>query len=108
MRMPTPRRILLARQPVDLRRSIDGLAALVERLLPEPPLAGAMIAFFNLRRNAIRLLVRGSGGFILVYKRLEHGQFRVPDADALSVAALAAVLEGIDLPKARRLSCRNP
>lgn len=108
MLMPTPRKILVARQPVDLRRSIDGLAAFVERHLPEPPLSGTMFAFFNRRRNAIKLLVWDTGGFILVHKRLERGQFRVPDVDALSVAELAAVLEGIDLSKARRLPRWNP
>lgn len=108
MLIPTPRRVFVAREPVDLRRSIDGLAAYVERHLTEPPLSGAMFAFFNRRRDAIKLLVWDHGGFVLVYKRLERGRFRVPEVDVLTPAELAAILEGIDLSKASRLPRWNP
>lgn len=106
--MPSPRRILVAREPVDFRCSIDGLAAFVELHLHEAPLSGQMFVFFNRRRNAIKLLVWDRGGFILVLKRLERGRFGLPATPDLSLAELAALIEGIDLTKARRLPRWNP
>ena len=53
-----------------------------------------------------------AGGFLLVYKRFERGRFRVPTADrdrlTLTPAEIAAILEGIDLSRAKRLSRWNP
>jgi len=106
--IPTPRSILVATEPVDFRNSIDGLAAYVELHLHEPPLSGQMFVFFNKRRNGLRLLVWDHGGFVLVFKRLERGRFRIPTQSRLSVAELAAVLEGIDLTNSRRLPRWNP
>ena len=107
MLIPTPTRILVATTPVDLRKSIDGLAALVELQLGERALSGAMFVFVNRRRSGLKLLVWDHGGFVLVYKKLEQGRFRLPqvDGDRVNVtpAELAAIFEGIDLSKARRL-----
>lgn len=110
--IPTPARILLATSPVDFRKSIDGLAALVELHLREPPLSGTMFVFRNRSGNAMKLLVWSQGGFLLVYKKLERGRFRVPtgEGDRLSLtpAEVGAILEGIDLSRAKRLPRWNP
>lgn len=110
--MINPRRILLARDPVDFRKSIDGLAAVCELRLGEQPLDGTLFFFVNRRRTAVKALIWTYGGFTLVYKRLEKGRFRWPifEADRATVtgAELAALLEGIDLSRARRLSRWNP
>jgi transposase len=110
--IPTPTRILVATTPVDLRKSIDGLAALVDLQLGERALSGAMFVFVNRRRSALKLLVWDHGGFVLVYKKLERGRFRLPhvDGDRVNVtpAELAAIFEGIDLSKARRLRRWEP
>ena len=110
--IPTPARILLATSPVDFRKSIDGLAALVELHLREPPLSGTMFVFRNRSGNAMKLLVWSQGGFLLVYKKLERGCFRVPAAKAdrtpLTLAEITAILEGIDLGKAKRLPRWEP
>lgn len=107
MLIPTPARILVASAPVDFRKSIDGLAALVELGLGERPLSGTMFVFMNRRRNGLKLLVWHRGGFVLVYKKLELGCFRLPAADGdrvvVTPAELSAILEGIDLSHARRL-----
>lgn len=98
--------------PVDLRKSIDGLAALVELQLQERPLSGTMFVFTNRRRTALKLLVWSYGGFLLLYKKLERGRFRMPavegDRKTLTLAELAALMEGIDLSDARRLPRWNP
>lgn len=110
--IPTPSRILLSTSPADFRKSIDGLAALVELHLREAPLSGTMFVFRNKTGNALKLLVWSAGGFVLVYKKLERGRFRVPTTDAdrmtLTPAEVGAILEGIDLRRATRLPRWNP
>ena len=112
MLIPTPTRILVATTPVDLRKSIDSLAALVELQLKERPLSGAMFVFVNRRRSGMKLLVWDRGGFVLVYKKLERGRFRLPQVDGdraiVTPAELAAIFEGIDLSKAKRLPRWSP
>ena len=110
--IPTPTRILLSTNPADFRKSIDGLAALVELELREAPLSGTMFVFRNRRGNGLKLLMWSAGGFVLVYKKLERGRFAVPvapaDRLALTPAEVVAILEGIDLRKARRLPRWEP
>lgn len=112
MLIPTPPRILLARDPVDFRKSINGLAAVCELRLGEQPLDGTLFLFVNRRRNGVKALVWTHGGFLMLYKRLERGRFRWPVAQAdratVSPAELAALMEGIDLSRARRLRRWNP
>lgn len=110
--IPTPSRILLSTSPADFRKSIDGLAALVDLHLGETPLSGTMFVFRNHRGNALKLLVWSAGGFVLVYKKLERGRFRVPTSETdrltLTPAEVVAILEGIDLRQATRLPRWNP
>ncbi|MCB9682425.1 MAG: IS66 family insertion sequence element accessory protein TnpB [Alphaproteobacteria bacterium] len=112
MLISAPPRILVARDHVDFRKSIDGLAAVCEVVLEEQPLDGTLFLFTNRRRDALKGLVWTHGGFVLFYKRLERGRFRWPDLDrdrgTMTAAELAALMEGIDLTAARRLSRWNP
>ena len=112
MMFPTPPRILVARDPVDVRKGIAGLAAICEVHLGEEPLDGTLFVFSNRRRNGLKRLVWTHGGFLMLYKKLETGRFRWPsmevDRGVISSAELAALLEGIDLTHARRLSRWNP
>ncbi len=110
--IPTPTRILLSTSPADFRNSIEGLAALVEMQLRESPLSGTLFVFRNKRGNALKLLVWSHGGFVLVYKKLERGCFKVPASDAdrctLTLAEITAILEGIDVRNSPRLKRWNP
>jgi transposase len=110
--IPVPPRILFAREPVDFRKQIDGLAAVCERQLGEEPLDGTLFLFSNREGNALKGLVWTHGGFTLVYKKLERGRFSWPKGDGdrvrMSPAEFAALLEGIDLREARRLKRWNP
>lgn len=110
--IPSPTRILVARDPVDFRKQIDGLAAVAEVHLGEEPLDGTLFVFRNRRATAMKLLMWTHGGFLLLYKKLEQGRFGWPPLDAdrgtLTQAELAALLEGLDLTHARRLSRWNP
>ena len=112
MLIPTPTRILVARDPIDFRKQIDGIAAVCEVQLGEQPLDGTLFLFRNRRKTAVKALVWTHGGFTLMYKKLEKGRLRWPecsgDRATMTPAELAALLEGIDLSKSRRLSRWNP
>jgi transposase len=94
--------VYVAAEAVDMRKSIDGLARLVEESLPVSPFTGGVFVFFNRGRDKVKLLWWDRHGFWLAYKRLEKGRFRRPATGALSLPELTLVLEGIDLA-ARRL-----
>lgn len=69
-------RILVALEPVDFRRGIDGLARMCRELLRADPFSGAVYVFRNRRRTAIKILVYDGQGFWLCHKRLSEGRFR--------------------------------
>ena len=68
-------RILLAVQPVDFRKGIDGLAAVCRHVLGAQPLSGAVFVFRNRAATAITLLVYDGQGFWLCTTRLSQGRF---------------------------------
>lgn len=101
--------IFVATAPLDIRKSFDGLAGVVQQVLRHDPLSGALFLFFNRAADRAKLLWWDKNGLCILYKRLERGTFRVPRAlspDATSVtidaAELAKVLEGIELPPSKR------
>src|SRR5262249_45718069 len=73
---PEVRRILAYREPVDLRKSIDGLVGLVKSVLAEDPLSGSVFVFFNRRGNYLKLVVWDRTGWCRVRKGREWGCFR--------------------------------
>lgn len=95
-------RILVARAPLDLRKGIDGTAAVCRQALGEDPLGGAVFVFRNRAGTMVRVLVYDGQGFWLMTKRLSQGRFRFwcpPEGQpGLSVAAheLVALLAGGD------------
>jgi transposase len=68
-------RILLAVEPADFRKGIDGLAQLCRQRLQADPLSGALFVFSNKRRKALKILVYDGQGFWLCQKRLSQGRF---------------------------------
>jgi transposase len=96
------RRIWLCTQPTDMRRSFDGLSALVRNHLGEDPSSGHWFGFINRRRTQIKILAFEEGGYALWSKRLEMGQFAALDGAGgekrlLSRTEFLALLEGVDL-----------
>ena len=101
-----PRRILAYREPVDMRRSFDGLLALVRGALHEDPLSDCVFVFLNRRRNLLKALYWDRTGYCLLAKRLEQGRFVLPGTDSkqvLSAQALRLILDGIALGARRPL-----
>lgn len=93
--------VYVAAEAVDMRKSIDGLARLVEESLPASPFTGGVFVFFNRSRDKVKLLWWDRHGFWLAYKRLEKGRFRLPAIPAMTLPELTLVLEGIDLSTRR-------
>lgn len=109
LNMPASVRVFVARQPVDMRKSFDGLAAIVINVVKEDPQSGHLFAFFNARRTLAKLLVWDRSGFWILAKRLEHGVFKIFDRASTSSgrfevgwSELMMILDGIDLRGARR------
>lgn len=101
-----PRRILAYSEPVDMRKSFNGLIAVVQGVLREDPLSGDLFVFFNRRGNYMKLVTWDRTGFCLFAKRLEQGRFRLPSDEAkqeLTQEALSLILDGIVLGRRRRM-----
>ena len=69
-------KILVALEPADFRKGIDGLARLCKDALKQDPFTGSIFVFRNRRRTAIKVLVYDGQGFWLCHKRLSEGRFR--------------------------------
>lgn len=69
-------RILVAVEPADFRKGIDGLGGVCRQVLREDPMSGCVFVFRNRRATAIKLLVYDGQGFWLSQKRLSRGRFR--------------------------------
>ena len=97
---PDVHRILAYSHPVDLRKSINGLVGVVKSVLGEDPLSGSLFVFVNRRGNYLKLVAWDRTGWCLFAKRLEHGQFHFPSAEAkqeLSGQVFRLLLDGIAL-----------
>ena len=71
-------RVYLACGPTDLRKSIDGLAALVQQGFALDPFGDAWFVFCNRERDKLKILRWEHAGFWLYYRRLERGHFQWP------------------------------
>ena len=98
--LPTGTRVWIAAGVTDMRKGMDGLAALVQVVLSKDPFAGHVFVFRGRRGDQVKLLWWSGDGMNLYIKRLERGRFIWPQADSgavhLSPAPLSMLLEGID------------
>ena len=69
-------RILVASEPLDLRKGIDGTAAVCRQVLAEDPMTGTVFVFRNRCGTMVRILVYDGQGFWLMTKRLSKGRFQ--------------------------------
>jgi transposase len=100
---PAAIRIYVAVQPVDMRKSFNGLWSAVSEQLHEDPKSGALFAFINKERTRLKLLYWDGTGVWVLAKRLEQGRFSwaaVTDERAklaLAPEALSMLVSGVDL-----------
>ena len=106
--LPASVRVYLCLSPTDMRRSFDGLHALVRDHLGLDAFAGHLYLFANRKRDRLKLLYWDRDGFAVWAKRLERGVFVIPSGEPgstrieITTEELGALLSGIDLEQAAR------
>jgi transposase len=100
-------RIYVATGATDLRRSVDGLSAVVRERFGLDPLSGHLFLFRNRRGDRLKILVWDRSGFWVLYKRLERGTFAWPaEVSAapveLRASDLLVLLAGVEVSATRR------
>jgi transposase len=106
-------KVLIAMKPVDFRKGMDGLAAVVRETLGANPFGGVIYVFRSKRAaDRVKLLFWDGTGLVLATKRLEQGSFRWPSLREgvmrLTPAQLAALLEGLDWARVRGVRTPTP
>lgn len=110
LRPPASVRVFLCLAPTDMRRSFDGLCAMVAGVMKEDPLGGHLFVFRSRGGDRVKVLWWDQDGLVILYKRLERGTFRFPDgahaaADGrleVPMRDFAMILEGFDLKEMKR------
>ena len=102
-------RIWLATEATDMRCGFDRLAERVRAVIGQDPLSGQLFVFRSRGGDRLKILLWDGDGFLLWYKRLEAGVFKLPRVQPgarsveLRASELAMVLDGIDVSKLRRV-----
>jgi transposase len=103
-------RIWLAAEATDMRCGFDRLAERVRVVMGQDPLGNSLFVFRSRRGDRLKILVWDRDGFVLWYKRLETGVFKLPRVMAgarsveLRASELAMILDGIDVSKLKRVA----
>ena len=101
--LPSNTRIFLCTAPTDMRKSFDGLFALVETVIGEDPFSGHLFLFRNRKRDRVKLLYWDSDGLAIWYKRLEQGRYQFPSDLGVQRSTTTG---GTDEPPSARLEIR--
>ncbi len=105
--VPTDLPIFLAIEPLDMRKSFDGLAIYVQTFLKKNPLTDGLFIFRNKNADKVKLLYWHHNGLVIVYKRVEKGRFQWPVTDnnplSLTRQDLELLLDGVDPSTVQRL-----
>ena len=102
-------RIWLAVQATDMRCGFDRLAERVRAIIGQDPLSDSLFIFRSRRGDRLKILIWDRDGFVLWYKRLEAGVFKLPRVEdgtrsvELRASELAMILDGIDMTKLKRV-----
>ena len=102
-------RIWMASEATDMRCGFDRLAERVTAVIGEDPLSGHLFLFRSRRGDRLKILHWDRDGFVVWYKRLEDGVFKLPRpregarAMELRASELAMILDGIDVSKLKRV-----
>ena len=106
--LPSSVKIYLCTAATDMRKGHDGLSALVQHHLELDVFSGHLFVFVSRLGNRVKILFWDNGGFVLLYKRLEKGKFRLPPLPQeqttirLEATQLALLLDGIDYSRVKR------
>src|SRR5262245_38861843 len=113
--LPHVVRIYVAREPVNLHKSFEGLSNEVRSALSLDPLTGHLFLFLNRTRSQLKILMWTRGGYTILHKRLDRGRFTFPDrlgggagVVQIDVHELSMLLEGLEVKQARASVRWNP
>ena len=105
-------RIYLATVPVDFRKGMDGLAAIVQSEFDLDPFSGAIFVFRAKRSDRLKIVVWDGTGLVLVYKRIEGAGFIWPKISngtvSITRSQFEALFEGLDWTKVRSRMQKRP
>ena len=99
----------MASEATDMRCGFDRLAERVRAVIGENPQSGHLFVFRSRRGDRLKILMWDRDGFVLWYKRLELGVFKLPRVEQsarsveLRASELAMILDGIDVSKLKRV-----
>jgi transposase len=102
LNLESVQRVYMAVGSTDMRKSIDGLAALVSGVFHLDPFSESWFVFSNRRRDKVKILRWDHNGFWLYYRRLERGRFRWPSTESsqtmvISRRQLQWLLDGLSI-----------
>ncbi len=105
-------KVVVASQPIDFRRGVHGLVALVAEALDSDPYCGDVFIFRSKQKDRLKLLAWDGSGMVLATKWLEEGGFTWPPITAgkveISPQEMAVLVAGLDWTKLARAPVRRP
>ena len=105
-------KVLVASRPIDFRRGVHGLVALVAQALNSDPWCGDIFVFRSKRKDRIKLIVWDGSGMVLVTKWLEEGAFIFPPVQdggiVLTATQLSVLLAGLDWTRVVGTAVKRP
>lgn len=108
--LPSKVRVFLWVTPVDMRKGFDGLGNLVAK--EHDIFDGDLFVFVGRRRDRCKILFWQRGGFVLYYKRLDRGRFKLPESSIQQVEMtstdLSMLLDGIDFSRVKKVEHWKP
>lgn len=112
--IPRSVRIFVCTEPLDMRRSFDGMALAARQVMGEDPRSGALFVFVNRRANRLKALWWDHNGYCLLYKRLHRAVFVSPSPTSkgrpmarIDGRELAQLLAGVPRESRRRYTSQS-
>ena len=106
------REIYIACGYTDMRKSIDGLAAIVQSQFQMDPFSQCLFLFCGKRCDRIKALLWEGDGFVLLYKRLENGTFKWPrnkdEVRSITWKEFRWLMEGLEMEQPKAIKAANP
>jgi transposase len=102
--VPSNARLFLCQVSMNMRKSFEGLSAVIEQMFPGELLSGAFFIFLSRRKDHMKVLYWDGDGLVIFYKRLEKGSFAVkhPTSSPLLRREFLMLLEGIEPKRLQR------
>jgi len=95
-------RVFVCQEPIDMRKSFEGLAYLTREVIKQDPLSGYLFMFVNRTKSSMKILYWDKSGYAIWYKRLQKGRFSTGGSVELTYTEMMCVLDGLEFDKMPR------